>query len=266
MTGFPSPHVDVAGVSIYLQEWGDGRTLLCLHGLGGGAHFFAGLGQALAGRCHTVAFDFPGSGLSAPSAPFTFERAAQLVLDLFARQGWTAPVLLGHSMGTIVALEVVRHARDLVGGLVFAGGLPEPRQDARARLAQRIEEVQRHGMAGLGERVVMANFARRTQEERPELTALFARAFEMQRADAYIETAEALIAWEARTLPSLDRVPCLVITGDEDVYAPPEAARAFAQSLPPNTPFEVVRDAGHLPFLEQPAAFAEIVARFIARQ
>jgi len=64
-------------------------------------------------------------------------------------------------------------------------------------------------------------------------------------------------------LPPLDGVKCLAITGEEDRYAPPDAVRKFADQLPEGTRVEVMRDCGHLPFLEQPEAFAEIVERFL---
>jgi pimeloyl-ACP methyl ester carboxylesterase len=256
-------YADVAGTRVYLQEWGAGPTLLCLHGLGGGTHFFGALGQNLSNRVNTVAVDFPGPGLSAATSRFSFDEAARLIVELIRHDSLTAPVLLGHSMGTIVALEVVRQAPDLVRGLVLVGGLPEPRTEARARLAARIEHVRRHGMAGLGEHVAAANFARQTREERPEVAAVFARAFEMQDADAYIATAEALCRWTARPLPPLEHVRCLVITGEEDLYAPPDSVGDFVRALPPDTRFEILRGCGHLPFLEQPPAFAEIVAGFL---
>jgi 3-oxoadipate enol-lactonase len=261
--------VDVAGTRLYLEAWGDAKqpgppVLLCLHGLGGGTHFFGALGPALAGQCRTIAIDLPGSGLS-PSASFSFDTVADLVVSL-ARGGLTngrAVYLLGHSMGTILALEAIRRSPDLAAGLIVVGGLPEPLSGARTRIRDRVETIGRSGIAGLGAEVVAANFSRRSQTERPELTACFAKLFDRQDPAAYAETAIALAEWTARDLPPLDRVPCLVITGEEDRYAPPDAIHAFARTLPLRTRVEIMPDCGHLPFLEQPAAFAAIVSAFL---
>jgi pimeloyl-ACP methyl ester carboxylesterase len=143
------------------------------------------------------------------------------------------------------------------------GGLSDPLPGARLRIARRVQEIKRNGMTGLGASVAAANLSTPTIERRPELAALFARLFELQPAAGYIAAAEGLASWEARQPPPLDTVQCLAVTGEHDLYAPPDAVRAFAMTLPPGMQVEVVPDAAHLPFLEQPAAFAGIVRRFV---
>jgi 3-oxoadipate enol-lactonase len=265
------------GVYVETGAWFEAPTLLCLHGLGGGTHFFGALGASLAraGQSRVIAIDQPGSGLSPLTGAFSFDAVVDAIVWIaeplkLARgaHGGTQPLyLLGHSMGTILALEVIRRVPDLCDGLIMVGGLPEPLAGARTRILERVETIRQRGIAGVGADVVPANFSRRTQAERPELTALFAKLFDRQDPLAYVSTAEALAAWTARELPPLDGVPCLVITGEEDRYAPPDAIHTFARSLPPppRTRVEIMRDCGHLPFLEQPAAFAAIVSSFLRK-
>jgi 3-oxoadipate enol-lactonase len=274
--------VDLGGARVYLETWGaadapdvpdaaEASVLLCLHGLGGGTHFFGALGASLAkaGQCRTIAIDQPGSGSSPLAGAFSFDAVADLVLEVARGEhvGGQPVYLLGHSMGTILALEVIRRAPDLAAGLIIVGGLPEPLPGARTRIRDRVETIRQRGLAGLGAEVVAANFSHRSRSERPELTALFAKLFERQDPVAYASTAGALAAWTPRELPPLDRVPCLVITGEEDRYAPPDAIQTFARALPapPRTRIEIMPDCGHLPFLEQPGAFAAIVSSFLRK-
>lgn len=264
--------VDVGTAQLYLEAWGaaEAPVLLCLHGLGGGTHFFGALGVHLSGQCRTVAVDLPGSGLSprlgaGPLSAFSFDAMADLLVSLARAEHVRAPAvcLLGHSMGAILALEMIRRAPKLALALIVVGGLPEALPQARRRLHDRIAAIRERGIATVSPDVVAANFSTRSQAERPELTACFAKLFAGQDADAYTDTAGALAAWTARELPPLGRVPCLAMTGEEDRYAPPDAIRAFARTLPPGTQVEIIRDCGHLPFLEQPAAFATIVSAFL---
>jgi 3-oxoadipate enol-lactonase len=252
-----------SGARVYYEEWGSGPTLVCLHGLGGGAHFFATLATALQDRCRTIALDFPGAGFSPPLPRFSFETLADIVTELVATTAAPAQCVIGHSMGTIVALEAFRRVPDLARGFIAVGGLSDPLPGARARLTARAQAIRRSGMTGLGPSVAAANLSPQTIARRPELASLFSRLFELQPPDGYIATAEGLASWEARQPPALDGVRCLAITGEHDLYAPPHAVRAFATTLRAGTQVEIVPDAAHLPFIEQPAAFAGIVRRFV---
>jgi 3-oxoadipate enol-lactonase len=267
-----SGFVEVGTARLYREAWGaaGAPVLLCLHGLGGGTHFFGALGVHLSGQCRTIAIDLPGSGLSPrldaePLPAFSFDAVADLLVSLARTEHARAPAvcLLGHSMGAILALEMIRRSEELAVGLIVVGGLPEALPPARRRIRDRIAAIRERGIAMVSTEVAAANFSTRSQTERPELTACFAKLFAGQDAAAYVDTASALAAWTARELPPLDRVSCLAVTGEEDRYAPPDAIRAFARALPAATRVEIMRECGHLPFLERPATFAAIVSAFL---
>ena len=264
--------VEVARARLYVETCGPlgAPVLLCLPGLGGGTHFFGALGVHLSDQCRTIAVDLPGSGLSprldaGPLPAFSFDAVADLLVSFARNEHVRAPAvcLLGHSMGAILALEMIRRSQELAVGLIVVGGLPEALPSARQRIRDRIAALRERGIATVSTEVASANFSRRSQTERPELIACFAKLFAGQDAAAYADTASALAAWTARELPPLDRVSCLAVTGEEDRYAPPDAVRAFARTLPAATRVEILRDCGHLPFLERPAAFAAIVSAFL---
>jgi 3-oxoadipate enol-lactonase len=256
-------HWIARGTRVYIEEWGSGPTLVCLHGLGGGAHFFSTLGAALKHRFRTIALDFPGAGFSPPLPRCSFDAFAEIVVELIAKTGSPAQCVIGHSMGTIVALEAFRRVPALARGFIAVGGLSDPLPEARTRIAARAQEIRRNGMAGLGASVASANLSARTVDRRPELAALFARLFELQSPDGYVATSECLAAWESRQAPPLDAVRCLAVTGEHDLYAPPVAVRAFAATLPSGTDVQIVAGASHLPFLERPATFAATVSNFL---
>jgi pimeloyl-ACP methyl ester carboxylesterase len=248
---------------IAVERWGTtGPTLLCLHGLGGSAGFFGPLGPALSGRCRLVAFDFPGSGRSAVPPDVTFDALAAVAVEV-ARDLAPPCYILGHSMGTIVGLEAIRQSPGLAAGFLSVGGLLQPRADACERIAARISLIEERGMTGLGDAVAAANVSARTRAERPEALARVSAIFEGQPQDGYLATARALIFWTARRLPPLEGVQCLAVTGAEDRYAPPHDVRALAALLPGAPDAVIVPDCAHLPFLEDPLAFRQIVDEFL---
>jgi pimeloyl-ACP methyl ester carboxylesterase len=64
-----------------------------------------------------------------------------------------------------------------------------------------------------------------------------------------------------RWLQRID-VPTLVLWGESDGVVSPAYGRAYAAMIP-NARFELIARAGHHPEIEQPAAFAERVIRFL---
>jgi 3-oxoadipate enol-lactonase len=235
-------------------------TLVCLPGLGGGRYFFERLEPALAATCRTIATEHPSS--------FSFDAEIDGVVDLVQRERASGQTvyLLGHSMGTIVAFEAVRRAPGLVAGVIVVGGLLEPSPEARARIGARADIIRHRGITGIGRDVVAANFSQRSQRDQTDVTNWFVEQWERQDGMHYADVADALSTWIARPLPPLDGVACLVITGEEDRYAPPDAIRTFARDLPTSTRIEIMRDCGHLPFLEDPAACAALIDAFFAEQ
>ena len=100
-------------------------TVLMLHGIGGGHLAFAPQVETLAGAGYrAVAWDMPGYGRSAPIEPYTFKGLAQSCVALIDALQCEHVVLLGHSMGGMVAQEVVARRPELVSRLILCGTSP----------------------------------------------------------------------------------------------------------------------------------------------
>src|SRR3954462_5600582 len=104
---------------------GGATTVLMLHGIGGGPLAFAPQVETLASSGYrAVAWDMPGYGHSAPIEPYTFKGLAQSCIQLIESLKCRQVILLGHSMGGMVAQEVVARRPDLVSRLILAGTSP----------------------------------------------------------------------------------------------------------------------------------------------
>ncbi|MEY2954383.1 MAG: hypothetical protein RLZZ401_2470, partial [Pseudomonadota bacterium] len=108
---------------------GAGPTVLMLHGIGGGHRAFAPQVETFAAAGYrAVAWDMPGYGHSAPIEPYTFKGLAEscirLIENLRNHRDGQGIILLGHSMGGMVAQEVVARRPDLVSRLILSGTSP----------------------------------------------------------------------------------------------------------------------------------------------
>ncbi len=271
MTGrFVAP----SGRQIFFEEAGAGRPVLALHGVGGGAYFFRGLAERLDLQYRIVAIDLPGTGRSVPLDSSAALDAASLSMD-----GWVsdlgafvdlkvgAPaIVIGHSLGTILALKCWEAWPASIAGFVFVGGLAEARPLIRDRLSARLLTVAEQGVAELGPVVSPANFSPASLQNRPEVVGLFERAFEQQVPAAYSRSIEILLETSATSIVPTVTVPVCSISGADDQYAPPEAIHAFLAALPSlPEPVVVMPDVGHLPFFEAPESIAREVGAFLSR-
>ncbi len=202
---FGAVHADTAGRRL---------TLVALHGLGGGGYFFAGIGPSLASDGLALFPDLPGSGFSRRGGrPITFDRFADAVVQLIEGKTDGAVALMGHSMGTIIALKVYDRIPDRIGSMVFVGGLPAPLPEARARLRDRAALARSAGMAAVAPTIVPIVFARRSLDAIPDKVGMFQRLLAQSDAEGYAQTALALADASAADLVSEVRVPCLCVTG-----------------------------------------------------
>jgi pimeloyl-ACP methyl ester carboxylesterase len=201
---------------------------------------------------------------SGDSALFSLDSWVADLHDLIAEQIREPVVLLGHSMGTILALRMWQAFPEKIRALICVGGLPEPTAVIRLRLAGRVEIVKRDGLTGLGRGAAAANFSPNTVKQQPELIGLYERLFELQDPDIYVRWCELLVRSSAAEVVPTISVPTLAVTGSHDQYAPPELVRAFMEQVPAGHELVVLEDCGHLPFLEAPDRFAAAVESFLA--
>ena len=270
VTGMPLAHLRWDGTRLPGQPAADRPTVLMLHGVGGGraAWDVSGTGAMLAQAGFTaLSADFPGYGLSAPVQPYDLAGMAGAVIDTLAALGGGPAVLVGHSMGGMVAQEVMARAPQAVAALVLAGTSPafgKPGGDwQQAFLQSRFAPLDAGlGMAGLAAQLVPAMVAPGTAPA--AIAAALAMMAGVPEA-TYRAAVAALVAFDRRAnLPNI-QVPTLVITGEHDRTAAPEVARKMAERIP-GALCHILPGAGHLLNIEQPDAFNTVLLQFLQQR
>ena len=245
---------------------GAGPAVLMLHGIGGGHLSFAPQVETLASSGYrAVAWDMPGYGRSAPIEPYTFKGLAQSCITLIESLQCGDVTLLGHSMGGMVAQEVVARRPELVNKLVLCGTSPsfgKPDGDwQRDFIAQRTAPLAAgKSMAELAEILVPQMVG---PAALPEGVRLATHCMSQVLPSTYRRALEALVTFDRRAnLPNI-RVPTLVLAGQEDRNAPPAVMKKMAQAIARSTYIEL-RGIGHLQNLEAPEEFDGMLLNFLA--
>ena len=253
---------------------GAGPTVLMLHGIGGGHLAFAPQVETLASQGYrAVAWDMPGYGRSAPIEPYTFMGLAQSCIALIealmgAERGGV--ILLGHSMGGMVAQEVVARRPDLVSKLVLCG---TSSAFGRKPDGQSADEWQRSFVksrtAPLDAGQSMEQLAQTLVPQMtgpgalPEGLKLATHCMGLVPASTYRRALEALVTFDRRdSLPHI-HVPTLLIAGEQDRNAPPSVMKKMAETIAGSTYIEI-KGIGHLMNLEAPDDFDGALLNFLA--
>ena len=123
--------VTAAGVRLHYVERGQGRPVVFLHGNGMMVEdmLISGVLRAAADRSfRAIAIDRPGFGHSERPRGTTWTASAQaeLLPRVFALLGIERPIVVGHSLGAMVALALALDHPDQVSGLVLASGYYYP--------------------------------------------------------------------------------------------------------------------------------------------
>jgi 3-oxoadipate enol-lactonase len=256
---------------IAVEDDGTGDAVVCVHGLGGSSNTWTPLMGALAGH-RVVRIDLPGSARSAAvSGPLSIERLAEAVVTVCARLNITRAHFLGHSMGTIVCQHLAADHPKLVRSLALFGPLIVPPDAARAAIRTRAAKARSEGVAGMQEiaQTLMNVATSADSRQRFPAAAAFVRESLMrQDPEGYARSCEALADSKAAAVERIV-APTLLVTGDEDGVAPPQAVRAMAERLTgvkSGVRVVVFTRCGHWTPIERPDECAREVRDFLAAQ
>ena len=253
---------------VAVEDEGEGDAVVCVHGLGGSSNTWTPLMPALA-RQRVIRVDLPGSGRSQRvEGALSIARFADAVLSACTRLDVARAHFVGHSMGTIVCQHLALAAPKLVRSLALFGPLVAPPEAARTAMRARAARARGDGAAGMHEitqALLQAALSAETRRRSPLAVAYVRESLMRQDGEAYARSCEALAEAQAAAVEEIT-APVLLVTGDEDGVAPPQAVRAMAERLhrAASARIVVLPRCGHWTPVERPEDCARELRDFLA--
>jgi pimeloyl-ACP methyl ester carboxylesterase len=256
----------IRGTAMRWFEGGEGPPLVLLHGFGGAATNWTLVAPRLLPLGRVLVPDLPGHGGSTalPAPAETLDSFADRVAELL-----DAPaVLVGHSLGGVVALRLASRHPELVRELVLAGCAGISSSTRRSERALTLVALLKPGRR--------VSRWRRTIARTPMLRTLVFGAVSAADPRSFPEAAgNGFLAGSAlytdvgsagdalvRSDPRLDleriKCPALVLHGTRDMQVPLRDAYEYARRL--RAPLRAIADCGHLVIGERPDAVVDAIA------
>lgn len=251
---------NIDGLSIHYHAVGDpaeqrGQRVLYVHGTGCNTRVWEQHMQAIADVHTPVAIDLPGHGQSEGRG---FRGAADyghVVVELARHLGWERYVVAGHSMGGAIALTMATYHPELLNGLMLIDTgarlrvhpdiLRASRQAAEA--GRRLPTDRSWGYASSTPQSVVEAVEAMTADTDPRVTY----------ADWICDD-----SFDFMSRVQAIAIPTLAVCGAEDRLTPVKYHQ-FLQQRMPNCRLEVIQQAGHWSYIEQPEAFTRVVKTFL---
>ncbi|MEZ5762510.1 MAG: 3-oxoadipate enol-lactonase [Paracoccaceae bacterium] len=253
--------LDLGDTHIHWREDGDpdGAPVVFSNSLGSDLRMWDKIVPLMPAGLRLIRYDTRGHGLSAcPAGAYSMGaliRDAERFLDALSVRDCA---FVGLSMGGLIAQGLAVKRLDLVRAMVLSN--TAAKIGTAQTWAERIASVRADGLESIAGTIMERWFSRKFRDT-PELLG-WRTLFLRTPVDGYAGCSAAIGGTDFITPTSGLTLPTLVIAGSEDGSTPPDLVRETAD-LVRGSRFHLIRGAGHLPPVEKPAEFAEILGGFL---
>ena len=229
---------------------------ILIHGAGGSHLHFPPELRRLNGY-QIAAIDLPGHGKSEGIGRQSISDYVNIIQDFMDAINLPAAIIIGHSMGSAIALQLALNAPDRVLAIVILGG------GSRLRVAPSIlENTANEATFPLAVKdIIEWSFG---SEASPRLKELAAQRMSETRPTVLYGDFIACNSFDIGEELSKIEKPTLILCGTEDKMTPPKYSKQLHEEIP-NSELMLIEGAGHMVMLEKPRDVSEAVERFVEK-
>jgi len=263
MTALPD-RVSVGGATLEVLRKGKGQPLLFLH-TGHGIDPSDPFLDALASEYRVIAPAHPGFGSSdLPAGITTVDDLAYFYLDFIEQEDLQDAVLMGSSFGGWLAAELAIKGTGRFSKLVLMDALGAKFGDREHREIKEILNTPIDDLPATLFNDAQIGAKKFGNLDFPSMQEAEITRFARNR-ESFLMFGWAHALFNPKLVSRLHRIqiPSLVVWGEQDNVVAASYGQAYAKAIP-GAKFASIPRAGHYGYMEQPAAYADAVLKFLA--
>ncbi|GGO62002.1 3-oxoadipate enol-lactonase [Roseovarius pacificus] len=256
------PMADLGDITLHYREDGtpDGAPLVFANSLGTDLSLWDKVLPLLPEGLRIIRYDMRGHGQSdCPPAPYTMGALVRDAEGLLDHLEVRDCVFVGLSIGGMVAQGLAVKRLDQVRAMVLSNTAAKIGQPAMWE--ERIAAVREGGVAALAEATLERWCSKHFREDEARLAPVREMLLRTPP-EGYVGCSAAIAGTDFYTPTSGLRLPTLGIAGSEDGSTPPDLVRETVDLIH-GSKFHLIRQAGHLPCIDHPEAFAQVLGEFL---
>ena len=249
-------YVNSNGTEIYYESTGHGPAILFAHGAGGNAAIWFNQIAHFKSKYQCITFDHRSFARSpAPDSSLTIPNFRDDILAIMDHLEVNEAHLVGQSMGGFSTLRCALDNPDRVSSLTLSctpGGIP------LSNPSKALQELGSRGADGIKATMSKSTF------ENPALVQLYSsiQAFNTEFSFSRLSNLSSQEDQVDKSRLKNMKVPTLIISGEEDpLFLPKQLSELVPYFY--DAKIEMVADAGHSPYFEQPDTFNKLLEQHI---
>jgi pimeloyl-ACP methyl ester carboxylesterase len=245
-------------------ESGSGYPLVFLHGFCESNKIWRNLSLELCDQFRIICPDLPGFGNSQlPDDAFSLEDIGNILIAWLKQQGITECVVIGHSLGGYISLEILRKHHDLVKAIVlFNSAAFEDAAEKKENRNKLIQFIGEHGVAPFLKTFVPSLFY-------PPTAVKYRSVMEQIEHDGSLIRPESVMLYAAAMRDRQDSVgliqkypeKIMLIAGEHDQNVPLPKTKKMAEYLPRDQ-VHIMPESAHMSLFEQSELCYEAIRKF----
>ena len=255
--------IKIDGCSLNYELSGSGEAITFIHGLGDSLGLWVNQVPLFSQRYQTLTYDVRGFGQSdKPPGEYSMDLLAQDLSSILKALDIEKSIIVGFSMGGVIATRFALDFPEAISGLVIASSSSEVNEKAIGMYHEWIEKVSKGGFTEFADAYVKGRFHPEFVKDNPEFISKWKEGWTGNDLHGWTQATLAITKYNYTAELENIACPTLVMVGDTDVSTGVGGSVIMHQRIA-GSQLQILPDIGHDVVQEKPEVFNGVLVEFL---